>query len=150
MNTKPSRRIFGLADAAMILTTFLWGLNAVVSKNAMGDTPETFRVFVFNGLRIPAGSFLLFMTVKASGRSIGIKREHFPLIAAVSFFGMFFFMVGFIYANHLKELDKAETVLKEFLQKFPDDELAPSVKWELKHLGQDDVSEIIQQGETSQ
>ncbi|MFC1692969.1 DMT family transporter [Candidatus Latescibacterota bacterium] len=92
---KPSRRIFGLADAAMILTTFLWGLNTVVSKNAMGDTPETFRVFVFNGLRIPIGSFLLFMTVKASGRSIGIKREHFPLIAAVSFFGMFFFIVGF-------------------------------------------------------
>ena len=60
------------------------------------------------------------------------------------------FMVGFIYANHLKELDKAEKVLKEFLQKYPDDELAPSVKWELEHLGQDDVSEIIQQGENPQ
>ncbi|MBT4485162.1 MAG: DMT family transporter [Candidatus Latescibacteria bacterium] len=93
MNEKKS---FGLANIALVATTFLWGLNAVITKNAVGDTPETFRIFVFNGLRIPAGSLLLFLTVKLSGGRIGIKKEHFPLIAAVSFFGMFLFMAGFI------------------------------------------------------
>ena len=55
------------------------------------------------------------------------------------------FMVGFIYANHIKKLEKAEQVFKEFLQKYPDHELAPSVKWELEHLGQEDVGTIIQE-----
>ena len=87
---------FGIADAALVLTTFLWGLNAVVTKNAVGDDPESFRVFVFNGLRIPAGSIILFLTVKLSGRPVGIRREHFPILDSVSFFGMFLFMTAFV------------------------------------------------------
>lgn len=59
------------------------------------------------------------------------------------------FMVGFIYANHTKKLEEAEQVFKEFLAKYPDNELAPSVKWELEHLGQDDVGTIIQEGQTA-
>ena len=96
-----TKKQYGLADAALIATTFLWGLNTVITKNAIGDSPESFRVFVFNGLRIPAGSLLLFITVKLSGGSIGIKREHLPVIALVSFFGMFLFMTFFIYGLHL-------------------------------------------------
>ena len=92
---------FGLADAALLLTTFLWGLNAVVTKNAVGDGPESFRIFVFNGLRIPAGAVLLFLTVKLSGRKLGIRREHMPLLASVSFFGMFLFMTGFVAGLYL-------------------------------------------------
>ena len=84
---------FGLPDLAMIITCFLWGIGAVVVKNAIGDTPDTFRVFVFNGLRMPVVSLLLFGTVKIYGGSVRLRCEHIPLIAAVSFFGMFLHIV---------------------------------------------------------
>jgi len=47
------------------------------------------------------------------------------------------FMSAFIYANDLKDLDKARQEYNSFLQAYPQHELAPSVKWELDHLGQD-------------
>jgi len=80
----------------MIATTLLWGLSAVITKNAIGDTPETFRPYIFNGIRIPAGTLLLFAALKLSGKSAGIRKKHIPLIAAVSFFGMFVFSVLFV------------------------------------------------------
>lgn len=92
---------FGIADFALVATTFLWGLNAVVTKNAVGDTPETFRTQIFNGLRIPVASALLFLTVRLSGRPIGIQWRHMPLLASVSFFGMFLFMVAFVAGLYL-------------------------------------------------
>ena len=92
---------YGIADIALVATTFLWGLNAVITKNAVGDGPEAFRVFIFNGLRIPGGALLLFITMKISGTAIGIKRRHIPLIAAVSFFGMFLFMTLFVTGLYL-------------------------------------------------
>ncbi|HUT62490.1 MAG TPA: DMT family transporter [Anaerolineae bacterium] len=98
---------FRLADGALIATTFLWGLNAVVTKNALGNIPESFRVFVFNGLRIPAASLLLFLTVKLSGGHIGIKKKHFPIIAGVSFFGMFLFMACFVSGIYLTSASNA-------------------------------------------
>ncbi len=85
-----------LADIAVVVTCFLWGLNAVITKNALGDTPDSFREFVFNGLRIPMASLLLFLAVKASGRKIGIRRRDLPFVAGVSFAGMFLFMMCFI------------------------------------------------------
>jgi drug/metabolite transporter (DMT)-like permease len=92
---------FGIADIALVVTTFLWGLNAVVTKNAIGDSPESFRAFVFNGLRIPAGAVMLFLTVKLSGRSVKVRREHIPILMSVSFFGMFLFMTAFVAGLYL-------------------------------------------------
>ncbi|MCA9734175.1 MAG: tetratricopeptide repeat protein [Deferribacteres bacterium] len=51
------------------------------------------------------------------------------------------FMIGYIYANELGELENARTAYTEFLRKFPNDELAPSVKWEIDNLGVD-ISQI--------
>lgn len=47
------------------------------------------------------------------------------------------FMLGFIYANGLKDLDKAEKYYSEFIKKYPDDELADDAQYELDHLGKD-------------
>ncbi|MBN1998345.1 tetratricopeptide repeat protein [candidate division KSB1 bacterium] len=49
------------------------------------------------------------------------------------------FMIGYRYANDegIRDLDKARECYEQFLQKYPDHELATSVKWELDHLGQD-------------
>ncbi|MDZ7262494.1 MAG: tetratricopeptide repeat protein, partial [candidate division KSB1 bacterium] len=51
------------------------------------------------------------------------------------------FMIGYLYANEIKDLDKARSAYQVFLEKYPENELVPSVKWELDHLGKD-ISEI--------
>ncbi|MBN2012397.1 tetratricopeptide repeat protein [candidate division KSB1 bacterium] len=47
------------------------------------------------------------------------------------------FMIGFIYANNIQDIEKAREYYEQFLQKYPKHELATSVEWELKHLGED-------------
>ncbi|RJP78531.1 MAG: outer membrane protein assembly factor BamD [Candidatus Zixiibacteriota bacterium] len=54
------------------------------------------------------------------------------------------FMVGFIYANELKDVAKAEAAYKTFLNKFEsmaDSGMVASAQWELKYLGKD-INEI--------
>ncbi len=51
------------------------------------------------------------------------------------------FMIGYIYANILGDKLKAEENYKNFLTKYPNHELAPSVKFELDYLGKD-INEI--------
>lgn len=45
------------------------------------------------------------------------------------------FMQGFIYANDLKEYNRAKNSYNLFLQKYPKNQLAQSVKEELKYMG---------------
>ena len=51
------------------------------------------------------------------------------------------FMIGFIYANNIKDLEKAKEYYSKFIEKHPDSELVTSVQWELDHLGED-INEI--------
>lgn len=54
------------------------------------------------------------------------------------------FMIGFIYANELKDLEKAEKAYKAFLETYAqsaDSGMVASAEWELKHLGKD-INEI--------
>lgn len=46
-----------------------------------------------------------------------------------------FFMTGFVYANDLKDLEKAKAAYELFLEKFPNDDMAESARGELKNLG---------------
>lgn len=62
------------------------------------------------------------------------------------------FMVGFIEANELKDLKKAEAAYKTFLDKYAakaDSGMVASAQWELKNLGKDineiqDLSPVMQ------
>ena len=56
------------------------------------------------------------------------------------------FMIGFIYANELKDLDKAKVAYEKFLKVYPEHEMAKDARWELEHLGQDidDIEALIQ------
>jgi hypothetical protein len=79
------RSVFGLSDAAIIIACFFWGLGAVIVKNAMGDTPESFRIFIFNGLRTCIASVLLFGAASLKGYSLRLHKcipseqsGHFP------------------------------------------------------------------------
>ncbi|MCC7431002.1 tetratricopeptide repeat protein [bacterium] len=47
------------------------------------------------------------------------------------------FMAAYVYANSLKDFKNAEKYYREFLVKFPKDELAASVTFELENLGKD-------------
>ncbi len=47
------------------------------------------------------------------------------------------FMIGYLYANHLKDEAKARTAYQDFIKSFPEDNLVKDAQWELDHLGQD-------------
>lgn len=51
------------------------------------------------------------------------------------------FMMGYLYANHLKNIDMAREAYKTFIRNFPEHELVKDAQWELDHLGKD-VNEI--------
>lgn len=58
-----------------------------------------------------------------------------------------YFMIGFVYANDLKDLEKGKAAFELFLEKFPDDEMAESARAELKNLGkspEEVLKEILQ------
>ena len=57
------------------------------------------------------------------------------------------FLIGFIRANDLQEYDSAKIAYNEFLNKYPQNELAASVKMELENLGRT-PDEIIEQKQT--
>ena len=54
------------------------------------------------------------------------------------------FMIGFVNANYLNQMDAARKAYESFLHQYPDDELAPSVKFELENLGKsiDQIEEL--------
>jgi TolA-binding protein len=62
------------------------------------------------------------------------------------------FMIGFIYANSVGDTAKAGEAYRVFLKKYPNDELRPSVEWELKYLGKDidDIPELTTLGDASE
>jgi outer membrane protein assembly factor BamD (BamD/ComL family) len=47
------------------------------------------------------------------------------------------FMVGFIYANSLENLDEAKKYYTLFIEKYPDHDLADDAQYELNNLGKD-------------
>ena len=47
------------------------------------------------------------------------------------------FMTGYIYANHMQNFDEAKKYYSQFLEKFPEHELAVSAKYEIENLGKD-------------
>ena len=51
------------------------------------------------------------------------------------------FMIGYLYANHLSNLELAKKAYEDFIQKYPEHELVKDAQWELDHLGKD-VNEI--------
>ncbi len=96
-NMLPNHAPFGKADGIMVIVCFLWALGTVIGKALLGDTPETFRPSTFNELRFLIATPALFLMLRLSGSSLGIRREHFPGMLFVSFCGMFLFMALFIF-----------------------------------------------------
>ena len=51
------------------------------------------------------------------------------------------FMVGYLYANHLKNIEMAKQAYQTFIHNYPEHELVKDAQWDLDHLGKD-VNEI--------
>jgi len=51
------------------------------------------------------------------------------------------FMVGYLYANHLKNMEMAKEAYRTFIHNYPEHDLIKDAQWELDHLGKD-VNEI--------
>jgi len=49
------------------------------------------------------------------------------------------FMVGYLNANHLNNLDKAREYYQLFVDTYPQHDLADDARFELKHLGEDNI-----------
>ena len=86
-------RLFGIPDIALLITTACWGLNFVITKSAAGNSPEQFRIFVYNIIRFPLASFLLFLTLKLRGENILIQRKDIKTIVILSFIGIFMYQI---------------------------------------------------------
>jgi outer membrane protein assembly factor BamD (BamD/ComL family) len=54
------------------------------------------------------------------------------------------FMVGYLYANHLKNIEQAKDAYRMFIRNYPEHELIKDAQWELDHLGKDvnDIEEL--------
>ncbi len=54
------------------------------------------------------------------------------------------FMTGYLYANHVKDVEKARAAYQGFIKRFPEDNLVKDAQWELDHLGKDvnDIDEL--------
>jgi len=54
------------------------------------------------------------------------------------------FMVGYLYANHMKNNVMARAAYQTFIRNYPEHELVKDAQWELDHLGQDvnDIKEL--------
>lgn len=57
------------------------------------------------------------------------------------------FMIGFIYANEMKDIENARKSYEKFLEIYPDHEMAKDARWELDHLGEDinDIETLTQE-----
>ena len=58
------------------------------------------------------------------------------------------FMAGFILANDIKDYDAAREVYNQFLDEYPESEMAISAKYELENLGKD-PEEILQKNNST-
>ena len=54
------------------------------------------------------------------------------------------FLVGYIYNNNLQRYDSARVFYEQFLQKFPNHDLIPTVKFELETLGKNPDEALMQ------
>ncbi len=51
------------------------------------------------------------------------------------------FMIGFIYANELEDMDRAKLAYEKFVEDYPEHEMVSAAEWEIENLGRD-INEI--------
>ena len=91
----------GLPDLALVITCLCWGLNFVITKSATGENPEHFRLFIYNIIRFPVASGLLFLTLYLKGESVLLGKKYFVGTALISFVGIFMYQTLYMIGQSL-------------------------------------------------
>jgi drug/metabolite transporter (DMT)-like permease len=78
---------------ALAVLIFIWAANFSVVKYALRDMSP----LAFNGLRFALASILLWMIVKARGRSMAMDRRYWPALIGLGLLGNTVFQLLFIY-----------------------------------------------------
>ena len=94
-------RPFGIAGVSIIIATAAWGLNFVITKSATGGEPEQFRIFVYNIIRFPLASSLLFLTARLKGEKLMPGRAIIRDLAMLSFVGIFMYQTLYMTGQSL-------------------------------------------------
>ena len=109
--TDKEKKLLGPADAAMVAACFFWALGTVLTKETIGVTPGSIRVYVFNSLRLIIATSMLYAFIKIRGGTVSIKREHLVRIAFLSFYGLFFFMAVFHWGLRMTSVTHAGVLI---------------------------------------
>ena len=83
--------------------------------------------------------------IKDPRKAIDAYRRCYSMFPSSKQAPTMLFLTGFVFNNELHMLDSARIVYETFLQKYPDNDLAASAKFELETLGKDPSMAIIQQ-----
>lgn len=79
-------------DLEMILVTLIWGINAILVKDALGS----FLPMQFNAIRLNLASLLLIGVMAVSGKMERPSRKDWPLVILAGFLGNTVYQVMFI------------------------------------------------------
>ena len=83
--------------------------------------------------------------IKDPRKAIDTYRRCYTMFPSSKQAPTMLFLSGFVFNNELHMLDSARIVYQIFLQKYPDNDLAASAKYELETLGKDPSMAITQQ-----
>jgi TolA-binding protein len=83
--------------------------------------------------------------IKDPRKAIDAYRRCYTMFPSSKQAPTMLFLSGFVFNNELHMLDSARIVYETFLQKYPDNDLAASAKFELETLGKDPGLAINQQ-----
>ncbi len=95
------------ADALLLATVVIWGVNFSAIKLALAEIPP----LAFNSLRFLVGGAALAIAARALGRRWRFERRHLPFLIALGLFGNSFYQMFFIYGVAATTADNAALIL---------------------------------------
>jgi len=104
---QPSNVQFGATDLALILMTFIWGMNFVIVKTLIGDiTP-----LAFVSIRFVLGAVLLFVVVRVREGGFQIPRAAWGRVAVVGIVGTTLYQPLYITGLSLTKVSNAALIV---------------------------------------
>jgi drug/metabolite transporter (DMT)-like permease len=88
-------RRFGTADALLLVTVLLWGLNFSVTKYVL---THGFQPLAYSSIRYTAGALLFSALTYAGERTLAVRRRDLPLLLLAAAVGIWLNQAAYVYA----------------------------------------------------
>lgn len=95
------------AEALLLLTVVIWGVNFSVVKFALATIPP----LAFNGLRFFVAAVILLLLARVTGTRLAFERRHLPWLVALGLLGNAIYQCLFIYGAAATSADNAALIL---------------------------------------